>query len=903
MISIWRQEGFEAFRRGAFGHGGQNLYVSRAGVLQRVHHWDTTGNGFLDIIFCNSQDHFEQAPAYVYEAPLTGADPAVLPSDGARSGIAADLTGDGYDDLVLGMWHNGVHQELNARVYFGGPDGYGERRMLALPVPLCRSVAAGDFDGDGLMDLAFLCQGGVRLFRRNELGFEPKRYVDLDIQGAQAAAADLDGDGYCDLVLRQTDGRLTVYWGGKEGIRPEDGCQVPGCPPMVARETDEQEGYAEFVDDAGPLPCVLALPEGAHLFAAGSECFRLIPVLPDRSFGTPLEFPCQRPMAAAVADVDGDGYADLAVAARDASNGDQCSWVFWGGREGFLAQRRTALLSERACDVALADLDGDGCAEVVLCQSHSRDRFTHPSRLYRGGAPRGFCAPLELASEDARRVFALRRADGQAPRIAFINHFSRGVLGDVDVSIYTGDADGYRADRRLSVPGWGAVEALRPDLNDDGLPDLVLANCSENSVALDPGSYVYLNGADGFSSRPDLVLPTTRAHGVCCADLDRDGYLDLVFGGFNNPEILVFHGSSDGFDTANPERLRLELDGEVYQETRWLYLADLNNDGWLDLFVPQILSDRSFILWGGPGGFSTDRARMLSVERAACARAADLTGNGFLDLIVGGHNPTVGQPHDSFLYIYWNGPDGISQDRRTMLPASGVNALCVADFNRDGQLDVFAGSYHKGAERDVDSFIYWNRAGRGFAASDVTRLFTHSASGCFAGDLNGNGWPDLVVANHKVWGDHSGYSEIWWNGPDGFSPDRTTRLPTSGPHGISAVEPGNIADRGPEETFVSTPERCEQSATVVGVRWQAVTPPGTYVRAQVRAAARREELDELPWLGPEGPGTWFACCDNVRSGTIRGRWLQYRLVLGAVNSCGTPRVTAVEILYEPGHQV
>ena len=37
MDGIWTTSGFEAFRRGKFGNGGQNIYVSRAGVLQRIH--------------------------------------------------------------------------------------------------------------------------------------------------------------------------------------------------------------------------------------------------------------------------------------------------------------------------------------------------------------------------------------------------------------------------------------------------------------------------------------------------------------------------------------------------------------------------------------------------------------------------------------------------------------------------------------------------------------------------------------------------------------------------------------------------------------------------------------------------------------------------------------------------
>ncbi|MDP7740723.1 MAG: VCBS repeat-containing protein, partial [Lentisphaeria bacterium] len=406
-----------------------------------------------------------------------------------------------------------------------------------------------------------------------------------------------------------------------------------------------------------------------------------------------------------------------------------------------------------------------------------------------------------------------------------------------------------------------------------------------------------LNSKDGFSHDPSWILPTSRAHGACCADLNRDGYLDLIFSGWDNPELLIFYGNAQGFDTENPDRIEMTHDGVTYSSPRWIHLVDLNNDGWLDLVVPQVLGDRSFILRGGPEGFSMDRCQTLSVERPACVRSADLTGNGYPDLILGGHVPSRGVPHDSFVYIYWNGPEGLSQDRRCMLPANGINSMAIADFNNNGRLDLYVGSYADGKSRDLDSYIYWNHPDTGFSVADRKRLFTHSASGCVATDFNEDGWIDLAVANHKPWGDHQGYSEVWWNGPDGFDARRTTRLPTSGPHGMTSVEPGNILDRGPEETYESSVFKLPDGATAVGISWQAEVPSKTWVKAQLRFAETREALAEADWLGPAGVSSWFANGDAVEATAFAGYWLQYRLALGAANALSTPRVTSVEVAY------
>ena len=913
----WITRGFEAFSRGTCGNAGQNLYVSRAGVLQRIFHFDLNLDGHADLVFCDSQDHWEKPPASVYVDPLGERRLVELPAEGAWSGAVADLTGDGRDDLVVGNHYDGIRRELSSAIYFGSPEGWSERRTQRLPAPLTTAVAAGDFDGGGRVDLAFLCRpdpvagsAAVRLFRQTELGFEPKRFRDLPLAAPggpaeQLTAADVDGDGCADLLVRGADGSARVYWGGPGGLDPEcatdlDAVAGSAPPPARSRDNAREHSYEEFVADAPPLPAVVDDGAGGRwLFLPAAEAAVLVPAGPNRSFGEPRILACGRPMAAAAGDVDGDGLPELVVACREEGpdgSGGQRSWLFRrGGGPGWTEEGRIPLATDRACDVAVADLDGDGRAEIALCRNHSGESYTTDSRLYRWPAL-GPGDSVPLTTHDARRVLPGRaQGPGGPVWLAFVNHFAGPLPGSPSVRVYWGGADGFAAERRAEPPAWGAVESLAADVDDDGWPDLVLANCSENSIWIDPGSYVVPSGPGGFAGTPSQVLPTTRAHGVACADLDRDGWLDLVFCGFDNPELLIFRGGPQGFDTANPQRLRLEFDGVLYSEPRWIYLADLDRDGWLDLVVPDIASDRSVVLWGGPDGFDTGRRQMLSVWHAACARAADLSGNGWLDLIVGGHQPSVREPHDSFLHIYWNGPEGLSESRRTLLPASAVNALSVADFDGDGRLDIFACSYHAGLERDVDSFLYWNREGRGFSASDRQRLFTHSASGCVAADFDGDGRVDLAIAYHKVEGHHVGHSAVWWNGEEGFDAKRVTRLPTRGPHGMTAIEPGNQADRGPEEHYESEPFELPSGARSLRIDWEAEVPESCRVRAQVRSAPTRQALARAAWRGRGGDGCWLECGDGIEE--AGGGWLQYRLALGASNGCGTPRVTQVRVTW------
>jgi hypothetical protein len=896
--------GFEAFRRGTFGNAGQNLYVSRAGVLQRIHQYDINRDGYVDLLFCNSQNHWEIPPAYLYRWRLVPSGDGEfirdeVPGLGANCATVADLNGDGREELIIGRHYDGAGFDVNAIIYYGSAGQWGEQAVQYLPVPSCRAVAAGDFNGDGRMDLAFQCQQRLRIFYQTDLAFEPKRFVDLDIQGEQLAAADLDGDGFSELITRAGNGVVRVYWGGPAGIEPQHFTEVtlPGesAGTVADAGAPAMPTGVEWVGDVLPLVKVIRLGGRPLVFVARRDAAWLVPFPAGRSAGSPQRFDCLDAVSVAVGDLDCDGYDDVAFACRDRRTGNELSWVYWGAADGFSADRRTAVASACASDVAIGDLDGDGRAEIAIASAYTQDAFSVSSPVYRF-RQREARLWQSLESHDARRVFAVGPRPGEGSGLLIINRQGRNKLGNVDVSIYLGGPEGFSPERRIGLPGFGAVLGICADFNDDGLVDMALCNAAENAVDRDPGSYVYLNTPHGFPDRPSQLLPTKCTHGIACADINRDGFLELITTSFNHSELLIFSGTPQGFDTAHPQRLRLELDGQEYKECCFICLADWNGDGWLDLFIPMIGCEHSLLLWGGPEGFSMQRSRKLSVWHAASARAADLDGDGYLDLIVGGHTASPSGPHDSFAYIYWNGPDGLREDRRTLLPGEAINSISVADFNNDGNLDLFINSYQDGRKRrDLDCYIYWNRGGRGFSARDFTRLFNHSASGDFAADFDEDGWIDLAVASHKVYGDHKGESKVWWNGPGGFSEQRVTWLPSEGPHGMATPGPGNVMDRGPEEYYVSEPYRLSPGATVQGIAWDADLGPKTWVRAQLRFAQGEEALASAPWLGPAGAGSWFENDAGVSDPAAVGQWLQYRLALGAVNSGCTPRVTAVTV--------
>lgn len=908
----WSIKGFDALSQGTPGNAGQNLYVSKKGVLQRIWQFDVNGDGYVDVPVANSHGFNEHPYATIISDPAGSPRiQNVLTQDG-QAGQVADINGDGFDDLVIATANDGHHLDVTSYVYFGGSDGITENRKIDLAARCCTCVAVGDVDGDGKKEICYLIEDGsicrtfrenkrIRVYRQGELGFQIDAYQDFSAllephdpekadQITWFCCADIDGDGCDDLYCRTALGKWLILWGGAEGFSLENSLELYAPTDDRQRMNLLEPGggnvsYKEFT-----RPAVLTLSGRKYVFYADAQSVKLTAFRGRRAEQT-IELPVSNVIAAAVGQIHSKHTQDLVLLQINDLE-DQKALVFFGDQGWETPALTLPVATPR--DVLLCDFSGNGHDDIVIAQGRSKTAFTSESLLFCTDENGAVCtAPRRFVTHNCVEAFVGDFDASGKKSLVFINQQESTSYGHVPVYVYLGSEKGYTPENRLEFPGHSAGTILTVDFNDDGFTDILVLQNGEDQPHKLPPADLYWGSAEGFSQERVTQFPAPLSWGGHCADLNRDGYLDLIATCGNH--VRVYYGSEEGYTEENMQVLypTCEEPEGARCGVLWPALADLNGDGYLDLVMPISWQNYSRIYWGGPDGFSDQRSTKLPVECALTARVADLNKNGYPDIIFGTRvSVHKNLEHEGSVVIFWGGPEGYSGYNCCVLPSYQANNITIADFTGDGYLDIFVSSYFNGRERDINSYIYWNDRGS-FSLTNRKRFFAHSSSAAWACDFNEDGYTDIFLSHHRAYGNHNTESAIWWNGPEGFREENRTWLPTIGPHDMVPTDVGDILSRSPEEFYLSPVAQVTEPKAVF---WEGEIPVKTWVNCQIRTAESEALLEQAAFVGPDGTeNTRFAAHQEIPASLIRGHYMQIKLYLGAVNSGNTPRIRELAV--------
>jgi hypothetical protein len=911
--SVWKENSFKDFADGKFLDAGSNAYVSAKGRIQIISRWDFNNDGFLDIFLPTGHAHTEKENTYIYLNNGIGIDSRTriqLPAAGSRDGLIADFNKDGFNDLAVVNFNDSHARRIPAWIYLGSQNGFSPYNRIELPAADGTSIAAGDFNGDSWLDLAIGCQYWELndseseprksfIYYNSPDGFKKENHLELSFDGVGAvalASADIDKDRIDDLVITTKD-NLFILLSLKDAFSDITNA-------LKLNITGTALSLGDFNND-DQIDIAICNQEGIRvLMNSGNAVFNL---------SVSILLKVNNPSDVAFTDFDKDGLDDLFVTNLNSIGGGSWtdSYLFYSDGKDFSSRKPTLLPTLGASGVSCGDLNGDGFPEIVVSNRFVTNQKNLLSYVFWNDKGKFFFENHTQLPTQGTYANTIGDANNDGlPDVIFFNDYGWFSDGPSISRLYWGNGSRNFSEMRSTkfntheIFGYGNA-----DLDDDGNVEIIMASQAfkyafiEN-VAHDQASFIIQWNKNGRFEEQTFLTTTFGYGGVRIADINRDGYLDILGSGsaqdLNNPGkygLPVFWGSPKGFSFNNRSVIHLST-----PKIRGPLLKDLNKDGWLDI-AGQVEFGKVRFWWGDEKGFSNDRITDLDLQRKdelMYLKAADFNNDGWLDLFLPKRGAPEGDLGSSFLY--YGSASGFSNNNRIEIPTYVPYQNCFADLNKDGWLDIFITSYGGEVSGNRPALVYYGSKD-GFK-QDPAKIESLGPSGVELLDYDGDGWLDALVANHRKSGsyfepephNHSCNSFLYWGSPQGFSVDNRIELPAQGPFGLNLRDPGNSYDRGLYEDYFSSVYKIPENESPSQIVWEAETPNGTKVHFQIRVADDEKSLEKSDWIGSEGKHSWF-----TESGSqihnVKGKFIQYRARLITPNGAATPYLTAVEITF------
>jgi hypothetical protein len=618
------------------------------------------------------------------------------------------------------------------------------------------AVVTGDFNGDGILDVATANKGTNNISVLLGLGngtFRSPTTFTLGRAPAALIAADVNGDGRLDLVTaNHDDNSVSVLLNGGGGaFRPAVTFAAGSGPVALAAADLNGDGHKDLavVDNVSDAFTVLMGNGKGQFTLGGSFAVR------------------NGPTSIALADFNGDGIQDVATVSGGYGHLDVCM----GRGDGSFMTPTNYVTGYCANTVVVGDFNHDGQPDLaVACTFPSGDGV---SILL--GNPDGTFQPLVNYGAGKQMPITLAvgdlNGDGVQDLVTANDQFANN-----SVSVLTGNGDGSFGTATVYTAGQAPNAVAVGDLNGDGVLDVVVADQSSPVGAI---AVLLGNGDGSLLASPDLAVPSPGP--LIQADLDGDGITDLAVltTGGNYNGVMIFPGSGNGsfgapLQTApingptaiavgdfnhdgipdlavtngNGVNVLLGLGHDLFGQPQtfaagakpaWAAVADFNGDGNLDLAVADNGSGGSVQLLPGNGDGTFQPASSIAAGGPATfVVAADLNGDGIPDLAVVNHSANT-------VSVAFGIGDGSFQPAHSYATLNDPGSIGIGDFNGDHRPDLAVPTFFgKGASSALSILLQ----GTGGTFATTTAYTTGSLPrGIAVADLNGDKKLDLATAN------------------------------------------------------------------------------------------------------------------------------------------------------------